>query len=154
MKETVETPDVTVRSMRLADVDAVVAIETETFGSPWQRETFADLIDRPTVELLVMESEADGVIGYAVLWCVLEQAELANVALTSSWRGRGLGRYLVGRVLEVARGRGVSKMFLEVRSSNERASEIYRDFGFTEVGLRRDYYDAPKEDARIMMADL
>lgn len=154
MSDPLEHSGVDVRRMRLADVDSVISIESETFSSPWQRETFSSLLDRPTVELLVLESAAVGVIGYAVLWCVLEQGELANVALSSSWRGRGLGRYFIGRVLDVARERGVSEIFLEVRASNERASEIYRRFGFTEVGLRRGYYDAPKEDARIMRANL
>jgi len=140
--------------MRLADIDAVVQIETETFSTPWQKETFSSLFDRSGVELLVMDDAEDGVIGYAVLWCILDQAELANLAVTSKRRGRELGRHLIGHVLEVARGRGVTKMFLEVRVSNGRAAEIYRRFGFTDVGLLRDYYDDPQEDARIMMAPL
>ena len=153
--EGVGTPEgIEVRSMRLADVEAVVQIETETFSTPWQKETFSSLIDRSGVELLVMDDAEDGVIGYAVLWCILDQAELANVAVTSKRRGRGLGRHLIGHVLDVARDRGVTKMFLEVRASNGRAAEIYRRFGFSEVGFRRDYYDDPPEDARIMMATL
>ena len=147
-------PDVVVRPMRLADVDSVVEIESETFSSPWRRDTFANLLGRPGVELLVMEGSSDGVIGYAVLWCIVDQAELANVAVGSRWRGRGLGRVLIGRVLEVARARGMDKVFLEVRASNERAADIYRGFGFTEVGVRRDYYRDPREDARVMMIAL
>lgn len=143
-----------VRSMRTADIEVVLEIEAETFSSPWQHETFSALLDRPGVELLVLEDAAEGVIGYAVLWCVLDQGELANVAVAQGRRGRGLGRHLIARVLDVARDRGVTKMYLEVRSSNDRAAELYRRFGFTEVGLRRDYYDAPREDARIMMATL
>ncbi len=146
--------DVDIRPMRAADVDAVVAIERDAFGSPWQRDTFAGLLERPGVELLVMDSAGDGVIGYAVLWCVLDQGELANVAISSEWRGRGLGRHLVERVIAAARARGITKIFLEVRASNERAAGIYRQLGFVEVGVRRDYYQHPKEDARIMMATL
>lgn len=145
---------IVVRPMRLRDVDAVVSIETATFSSPWQRDTFSSLLDRPAVELLVMESASDGVIGYAVLWCVLDQGELANVAVSPDWRGRGLGRHLIGWVMDVARDRGIAKLFLEVRASNDHAAEIYRGFGFAEVGLRRNYYDEPKEDALIMMATL
>ena len=143
-----------VRSMRTADIEVVVEIEAQTFSSPWHEETFSTLLDRSGVELLVMEDDAEGVIGYAVLWCVLDQGELANVAVAPGRRGRGLGRHLISRVLDVARDRGVTKMYLEVRSSNDRALEIYRRFGFTEVGLRRGYYDEPREDARIMMATL
>ena len=146
--------EVVVRPMRAEDVARVVAIETDTFSSPWQEETFVNLIDRVGVELLVLEDSADGVIGYAVLWCVLDQGELANVAIDSRWRGRGLGRQLVGRVIEAARGRGITKIFLEVRASNHRAAAIYRGFGFEQVGVRRGYYNDPKEDALIMMSSL
>ncbi len=143
-----------VRRMRAEDVDAVVAIETESFSSPWHRETFLELIDRPTAELLVMEDAVEGVIGYAVLWCILDQGELANVAIASRMRGRGLGRTLLGRVLDIGRERGVETVFLEVRESNAPALGLYRRFGFAEVGHRRGYYDHPKEDARILMAKL
>ena len=144
--------DAHVRRMRAEDVDAVVAIETEAFSSPWRRETFLELIGRPTAELLVMSQGAEGVVGYAVLWCVLDQGELANVAIARHMRGRGLGRALLGEVLAVARRRGVETVFLEVRESNAPALGLYRRFGFSEVGHRRGYYDHPREDARILMA--
>jgi ribosomal-protein-alanine N-acetyltransferase len=140
--------------MRATDVEAVVAIETEAFTSPWSAETFTNLLDRPGLELLVLEDEREGVIGYAVLWCVLDQGELANVAVTPRLRGRGLGTRLLDRVLEVARARGVEMVFLEVRPSNERAVDLYRRFGFTDVGRRKAYYEHPKEDALIMSARL
>jgi ribosomal-protein-alanine N-acetyltransferase len=140
--------------MRATDVEAVVAIETEAFTSPWSAETITNLLDRPGLELLVLEDEREGVIGYAVLWCILDQGELANVAVTPRLRGRGLGTHLLARVLEVARARGVEMVFLEVRPSNERAVDLYRRFGFTEVGRRKAYYEHPKEDALIMSARL
>jgi ribosomal-protein-alanine N-acetyltransferase len=145
---------VVVRAMRAEDVDTVVEIETEAFSSPWRKETFTDLIGRPGLELLVMEHAQEGVVGYAVLWCILDQGELANVAITPRMRSMGLGTRLLSRVLDIARDRGVEKVFLEVRASNARALDLYRRFGFTDVGLRRGYYDHPKEDARILMADL
>ena len=132
----------------------MVVIETEAFSSPWQRETFADLIGRDGVELIVMTDEAAGVIGYAVLWCVLDQGELANLALTPGRRGVGLGARLLRHLMGVAAGRGVRKLFLEVRASNVQALDLYDLFGFTEVGVRRGYYDNPKEDARVMLVTL
>lgn len=143
-----------VRKMRREDVDAVVAIETEAFSSPWRRETFLELIDRPTAELLVMVQGDEGVVGYAVLWCVLDQGELANVAIAARMRGRGLGRALLTEVLAVAKRRGVETVFLEVRESNAPALGLYHGFGFREVGHRRGYYDHPREDARILMAKI
>ncbi len=146
--------EVEVRTMRAEDVDAVVAIETDTFTSPWQRDTFLELIDRPTLELFVMEHVSLGIVGYAVLWCILDQGELANLAIVPALRGRGLGTRLLGRVVDVARTRGVETLYLEVRDSNRAALGLYSRFGFSQVGLRRGYYDRPKEDARILMAKL
>jgi len=145
---------VRVRRMERADVGRVVGIETDAFSSPWSEETFTSLLDRPGLELLVLEDEREGVIGYAVLWCILDQGELANVAVTPRSRGRGLGAFLLASVLDVARKGGIETMFLEVRASNLKALDLYRRFGFSDVGLRKGYYDQPREDALIMAAKL
>jgi ribosomal-protein-alanine N-acetyltransferase len=140
--------------MGAADVEAVAGIEADVFTTPWSAETFAGLLDRPNLELLVLEDEREGVIGYGVLWCILDQGELANVAVTPRLRGRGLGTHLLARVLDLARERGVHTIFLEVRASNQQALDLYRRFGFSDVGRRRAYYDHPREDALIMAAKL
>ena len=140
--------------MRAGDVEVVAAIEADAFTSPWSAETFASLLDRSGLELLVLEDEREGVIGYAVLWCILDQGELANVAVAPRLRGRGLGAHLLSRVLEVARERGIRTVFLEVRATNRQALELYRRFGFTDVGRRKGYYDHPREDALIMAVEL
>lgn len=145
---------ITIRPLARDDIERVVAIECEAFTTPWQPATFEGLLDRDGIELLVMTEEGGGVIGYAVLWCILDQGELANLALSTHRRGTGLGRHLLRKVMDVAQGRGVEKLFLEVRASNRPAIELYRRFGFTDVGLRRDYYERPSEDARVMMAVL
>lgn len=142
------------RAMRHSDVEAVVAIEVDAFTSPWRERTFANLIGQPGVELFVMTHAEDGVIGYAVLWCVLDQGELANIALARAHRGRGLGGLILERVMERARSRRVRTLYLEVRASNERAIALYRRFGFEQVGRRRGYYDEPKEDALVMSKEL
>ncbi len=149
-----DATEVEVRTMRADDVDAVVAIETETFSSPWQRDTFLELIGRPTLEALVMEHRSIGIVGYAVLWCVLDQGELSNLAIVPPLRGRGLGALLLGRAVAIARARGVETICLEVRESNAAALALYERFGFAQVGVRRGYYERPKEDARILMARL
>jgi len=144
-------PGIEIRPLGPDDVDAVVAIESEAFTTPWQADTFESLIDRDGVELIVMADELDGVIGYAVLWCILDQGELANLAVSPARRGVGLGSHLLRHVVGVARRRRVEKLFLEVRASNAGAIGLYTRFGFSDVGLRRAYYDNPREDARVML---
>lgn len=154
MERVAAPPGVEVRRLTADDVDSVVAIETDAFTRPWRRDTFLDLIDRPGLELLVLEHCEAGVIGYAVLWCILDEGELANMAVTPAHRGRGLGGFLLSRVLDAAREHGLDTIFLEVRVSNEAAARLYGRFGFAEVGVRRGYYQDPEEDARIMRASL
>ena len=148
------TADVRVRPMRAGDVARVAAIEREAFTSPWKEETFRTLLGRPGAELLVLETDVDGVIGYTVLWCIEDQGELANIGIDGTHRGRGLGSLLLDRCIELARERGVRSLYLEVRESNDRARRMYTARGFEEIGVRRNYYDEPREDARVLVKRL
>jgi len=142
---------VAARKMELRDVEHVARLELESFTAPWSADTFTHLLDRPGCELWVLDDPEAGVVGYAVLWCILDQGELANIAVAASHRGQGHGAYLLQRVMEVARDRGVERLYLEVRVSNTSAADLYRSFGFTEVGRRKNYYDRPVEDAVMMV---
>ena len=144
---------VVLRAMGGGDVDAVAAIEASSFTTPWKAETFHALLARPGAVLLVADEDGT-VIGYSVLWCILDQGEIANIALIPERRGRGLGRALLRRNLDEARARGVCSLFLEVRESNHPARRLYAAEGFREIGVRRGYYDSPKEDARVLQIDL
>lgn len=145
---------VAIRKMTLDDVPAVGVLEASSFTRPWTADSFAYLLSRDGCEVWVLDDAEAGVVGYAVLWCVQDQGELANFAVAPALRRSGLGARLLERMLEVARERGVERVYLEVRVSNEAAIRLYRSFGFTEVGRRRQYYDKPVEDALLMAADL
>ena len=143
-----------IRPMHTDDIDSVVAIELQAFTSPWKAETFLGLIGRDGAELWVIEHSRVGVIAYGVLWCLLDQGELANMAVAPEFLGQGLAVELLNHLLEVASNRGVESIYLEVRESNERAADLYLGFGFEEIGGRESYYDFPKEDARVMRIEL
>ena len=159
-----EPPAPVVRRMRLSDVRTVVALEEEAFSTPWARETFASLLERPAAELWVLEEhpsqEPQGdqpgsrVVGYAVVWCILDQGEVANIAVAPTCRGRGWGRLLLDRMMRVAAGRGVRSLYLEVRISNHAARGLYAAAGFEQVGRRPRYYQDPVEDALVLRASL
>lgn len=137
------------RDMMAADVPAVVAIERASYTMPWSDATFRGLLRRRDAEMVT--AEADGVvIGYAAFWCVVDQGELGNVAVSAAWRGRGIGARLVEEILRRAARRGVQEVFLEVRPSNSVARQLYERLGFHPVGRRRNYYQAPAEDAIVL----
>jgi ribosomal-protein-alanine N-acetyltransferase len=141
--------DAHLRDMTGADVPAVVAIERASYTMPWSEATFRGLLRRRDAEMV--SAEADGaLIGYAAFWCVVDQGELGNVAVSSDWRGYGIGARLVQEIIRRAGRRGVRELFLEVRPSNTVARRLYDRLGFRPVGRRRNYYQAPVEDAIVL----
>lgn len=140
---------VEIRRMRSADLPRVMLIELSTFTMPWSEATFRGLLRRKDSDLLVADYKGD-LLGYAVFWAVLDQGELGNVAVDDDHRGKGIGSKLIQAVLDRAHERGVQEIFLEVRKSNTRAQDLYRTFGFSEVGRRKNYYLEPLEDALVM----
>lgn len=140
---------VRLRDMRPSDLPAVVEIELDAYSMPWNEGTFRNLLRRRDADMVVAEAD-DRIIGYAVAWSVLDQAELGNVAVARAWRKQGIGRSLVEEILRRVAGRGVQEVFLEVRPSNPDAQRLYRNMGFRLVGRRTNYYQQPTEDALVM----
>jgi ribosomal-protein-alanine N-acetyltransferase len=124
-------------------------IEQESYSVPWSESTFRSLILRTDTDLLCAEAGGE-VVGYAVCWYLMDQGELGNVAVTGPWRRSGIGSRLVAGVLERARRRGIKEVFLEVRKTNTGAQRLYKRLGFREIGLRKNYYVRPVEDAIVM----
>ena len=143
-----------IRPMKIGDIDCVLGIELQAFTSPWKAETFLGLINRDGAELWVTEHPEIGVIAYGVLWCLLDQGELANMAVAPEFLGQGIAAQLLDHILGVACSRGVKSIYLEVRASNDRAVGLYSGFGFQEISRREGYYDLPREDALIMRIEI
>lgn len=141
--------DVVIRSMTRADLAAVLEIERSAFPVPWTPATFRSLLRRRDAHLWVAE-RAGEVAGYAVVWMVLDQAELGDIAVTERARRRGIGTRLLEAVVAWLAERGVREVFLEVRESNVQAQRLYARHGFAEVGRRRGYYSKPTEDALVL----
>ncbi len=146
--------DCRIRGMEACDVERVAEIERGAFSTPWKPSTFRGLVDSAGATLRVAEVAPHGVVGYSVLWCALDQGELANIAVAEERRGVGLGAKLLEDAIEGARSAGVRILYLEVRQSNSLALSMYSRRGFIQVGLRKSYYDRPQEDALVLMKRL
>jgi ribosomal-protein-alanine N-acetyltransferase len=141
------------RVAREADLEAVLAIEQASFGDPWNRAAFIDLVDEPRVAFLI--AEVGGVVrGYVVAWFVLDEGEIGNLAVASDARRRGIGALLLDGAIAAVRRSDVDTLYLEVRDSNAAARALYASRGFTVVGRRREYDRKPKEDALVLRLDL
>ncbi len=89
-------------------------------------------------------------IGYAILYTVLDEGEIARIAVASSYRRQGVAGLLFGQVLKICGDRGIVRLMLEVRESNVSAVSFYEKCGFTMDGVRKGYYSNPREDAILM----
>lgn len=142
-----------IRPARAGDIDRIMVIERENFSVPWPREGFEFELECPE-SLFFVAADGDALAGFAILRTAYEEGELFNIAVDTVCRRRGVGRQLLDTVLYEAARKEVKTVFLEVRASNEAAKALYLSRGFEAVGLRRGYYDKPKEDAIVMVKTL
>lgn len=141
-----------IRHLDMADLEAVLEIERAAFSSPWPRQAFELAVRDGSI--LALGAVDDDLAGYVVACSGTRAVLVANLAVRSSRRRRGLGRRLLDAVLAWARDGGYRLVTLDVRSSNEAAICMYRDAGFEISGVRSDYYRDPPEDALTMTRSL
>lgn len=140
--------------MRDADLDRVLQIETVSFASPWRRRHFEyELHTNPYARNHVALA-GERVAGYVCVWSIADELRINNLAVAPDYRRRGLGGWLLERILEVAAESGCREASLEVRPSNVSALALYERHGFRRVGLRKGYYALEQEDAVVMAREI
>ena len=139
-----------IRRMTLEDIPVVVELDHISFSLPWPERSFRfELSDNPASRCWV--AEIDGrVVGMIVTWLFVDEAHIATIATHPDYRRQGIARKLLIYTLESAMREGALSSFLEVRESNLPAQEMYRKFGYVEVGRRKRYYRDNDEDAILM----
>ncbi len=133
-----------------AHLPQLAALEQVCFpADPWSEDLFRDALENPRVCILLAEGEDGAALGYAVLSTVLDEGNLDNIAVAPDVRRQGVADALLRALTGFGRER-LSVLMLEVRASNIPAIALYEKHGFAAVGRRKNYYDAPKEDAILM----
>jgi ribosomal-protein-alanine N-acetyltransferase len=147
-------PVIQVRAMHMEDLPTVSALEHLSYEFPWAAGIFTDCVKAGHPCWVLCLDEA--VVGYGMLSTGAGEAHLLNVCIAPEHRGRGLGRHLLGRLLDVARWNGAERVYLEVRPSNPLAKTLYESVGFHQIGRRPRYYPARggREDAIVMALEL
>jgi ribosomal-protein-alanine N-acetyltransferase len=144
-----------IRRAIAADLPQVVALERACYSDPWPASAFVSLPDNDRVFFAVAVDGAAGhITGYVVAWFVMDEGELANLAVVPGDRRRGIGRALLDSVLADAARRRIKRLFLEVRESNAAARQLYARAAFQQVGRRKQYYRSPHEDALILRREI
>ena len=144
---------ITVRPMVMTDVDGVMAVEHDSFLTPWSRSAFEEELAQNRLARYIVAEENGEIVGYAGTWLVINEAHVTNVAVSSQRRREGIGRMLMQKLMELARDKDMESMTLEVRVSNAAARHLYEQLGFVEAGIRKNYYSETKEDALILWCE-
>jgi len=138
-----------IRPMGKKDIAEVSEIEKSIFSIPWSANSFIEASENENnIYLVCIENE--NVVGYCGLWTVLGEGNITNVAVSLKNRGKGYGRALMKELENRGLEKDVIKYFLEVRQSNVSALNLYLSVGFKKIGIRKNFYERPVEDAIIM----
>lgn len=142
--------------MQLADIEAVLGIEQQSFTMPWTEAMFgSELRNERTSHMLVARvGAADSpIVGYLGYRVVLDEMHVILLAVAPVWRQRGIARQMLCQAMDEARAAGCTRATLEVRVSNTPAQQLYYSLRFAPVGTRPKYYVRPTEDALILWRD-
>lgn len=140
---------ITVRKMTDGDCLAVSEIEKECFSKPWSERALADGIARGDARYFVAQSESGETVGYIGSHAVLGEVGVTNVAVKCGFRRQGIGESLLRALMKECEVHGDELLTLEVRESNASAISFYEKLGFENVGIRKNFYSSPTEDALL-----
>ena len=139
----------TISELRAEHIGAIHKVEASAFECPWSEKTIEALINNEYAKCF--GCFVDGVLaGYIALEWVLDEGSLTNLAVMPAYRRRGIAEALTQKLLDYAKEISLQFVTLEVRVSNTPASNLYRKTGFEDVGVRKNYYSNPREDALLM----
>ena len=142
------------------DISRILEIEQDTISPPWPHGALLSEIYRDDSYFAVWDTgtvppshevKAPPVLGFVILRRLADEGELFQIAVDASYRRRGFADELMEAALDWAGNRNINSIYLEVRKSNEAAIALYAKHGFMQVGLRKEYFTEPCEDAIIMV---
>ena len=141
----------TIRPMKSSDIPEVFAIDKASAALYWPERSYHFEVEKNDASRPFVATGFDGeILGFIVFWLIIDEAHLANFAVSEPSRRKGIGRALLLQGLKTCYNGGARVSFLEVRAGNIPAIRTYEKLGFRTEGCRPGFYEAPKEDALIM----
>lgn len=138
-----------IRRISENDIEAVASLEAEIFPDPWSAKSIAETYEQKHALILGAYQE-DVLIGYVIFYYILDEGEIARIAVSPSHRRQGVADKIFAGLCDFCKEKNVERILLDVRVSNETAIAFYKKSGFMEDGIRKNFYDNPKEHALLM----
>lgn len=144
--------ELVIEKMEQADIPQVAELERQIFSMPWSEQSFETMLR--SKDTLYLVAKKDGILaGYCGFFQSFDEADVMNVAVREEFRSQGVAYRMLSELMELGRRRGVLRYTLEVRAGNKAAVHLYEKLGFKSVGIRKGFYEKPREDAVIMWTD-
>lgn len=144
---------VNIRPMKPEDTEKVAQIDAECIDHPWTKQDFEDTFKY--LENVYYVAEVTGeIVGFVGLMKFVDDGDITHIAVLPDFRRCGVGEALLNRLFEYATENSIKAVHLEVREHNDVARNLYRKMGFEYVSTRKNYYDAPVEDALVLVKKL
>ena len=135
--------------MESAHVSQVAQLEKLCFSAPWSENSISSELTNP-LSCWLVALDGDRVAGYVGSQTVLDESDMMNIAVDPQYRRQGIAQALVEELVKCLARKGSRCLTLEVRASNAGAIARYGKLEFVQVGLRKNYYRNPREDAMIL----
>lgn len=141
--------ELTIKEIPKKDAPCVAKIEKDCFSTPFSEGDIQEYLDNPIWHFLGAYDK-DRLLGYISFTLIIDECQIVNVAVSPTDRKRGAGSLLVLSMLDYIRPLGAKKAYLEVRESNIGAISLYKKHGFLPVGVSKNHYSQPTENAILM----
>lgn len=138
-----------IREIKESEIEQVASLEGQIFSDAWSVQGIADSLKQEHT-ILLGAFESDRLAGYLIVYYVMDEAEIARIAVDPAFRRKGVASCLLEALKKYSDNLQIARWLLDVRESNESAISFYRKWGFIEDGRRRRFYTRPEEDAILM----
>lgn len=136
--------------MSEADFKEVAEIDKKVFSVSWSEKSFRDAALSPENLYLVCLQD-DKIAGYCGMWGSFGDGNITNVCVKEEYRNQGVGYEMLSEMMNIGINEyKIEVFYLEVRQSNDSAKHLYEKLGFRSIGVRKNFYEKPVEDANIM----
>lgn len=127
----------------------IAEIEKENFSMPWSEKSITESMEQDNYIFLKAECEGD-IAGYIGFYYSFDTGDITNIAVMPDYRRQGVGSRLLLALIDECKKKDIVSIMLEVRESNLNAISLYKKIGFNQVGIRKNFYQKPTENAILM----
>lgn len=143
--------NIIIEKSKPCNLQEIADIEKEIFSTPWSiKNITATFENKSNCFFVAKDFDSGETVGHICLETVLDEGILTSVAVKERYRNKGIAKKLMDSFLAEAKNRNIAFINLEVRASNAPAVSLYEKYGFEKVGIRKNYYSKPAEDAVLM----